>query len=193
MSDYTDNKSEWDAIKTQTTENANTATIVGGAGENTADLIASASGWANYSDTAYTSVAPFTILADTDTVLPNNKGSVIDSQLPIDIATYYDAGVIKGFDGDSMEILIEFKVKPTSAAATYVEVWLNIGGVFTELFKRITGFPKGTGVERPISFTTLAFNGATWEANGATVYVRSNGPLELYDIRYIVSRTHKAI
>jgi hypothetical protein len=192
MSDYTDNKAQWVTIKTETTAGANTADRVGTAGENAALLIGAATGWGNYQDTQYTVGAPFSVIADTDTALPNNKGSIIETQLPVDVTTFYDGTVITGEDGDGMSILVEAKAKPTNVSATYIESWIEIGASI-ELFKRITGFPKGNGVERPISFTTAAFNGATWASGGAKLYIRSNGPLDIYDIRYLIARTHKAI
>lgn len=191
MSDYTNNKAEWVTVKSETEIGANTADRVGTAGENTSNLVASATGYGNYRDTLYTSVAPLTVVADTTTDLPNNKLGGDESQLPLGVTTFYDGTVIKGLEGDGMNILIEFKIKPTSVAATTIEVWFDIG--LNPLFKRLTGFPKGNGVERPISFTTLAFNGATWAANGATIKFNVNGSAEIYDIRYLIARVHKAI
>ncbi len=88
MSDYTNNKAAWEDIKNETQAGANTASRVGGAAVETVELIGEASGWGNYQDTQYTDVAPFTLASNIDTVLPNNKGSVIETQLPVDVATF---------------------------------------------------------------------------------------------------------
>tara|TARA_R110000772_G_scaffold27585_3_gene70054 strand:+ start:2187 stop:2726 length:540 start_codon:yes stop_codon:yes gene_type:complete len=149
-------------------------------------------GWGNYSDTEYTSGSPFSIVADTDTVLPNNKGSVLEGQLPSDVTTFYDGTVITGQNGDSILITVDMKATPTSAGATYIEVWFDIGGAVGELYRRIISFPKGQGQLRPINFTVSGYTLGTWEANGATAYVRCNGTAEIYDIRYVITRTHKA-
>lgn len=149
-------------------------------------------GWANYQDTQYTDVSPFSILADTDTILPNNAGSTLDSQKPADIATFYNGSVITGRNGDGLSITVDFVAIPTSAAATTLETWLDIGGSVGELYRRIVTFPKGSGVSRPINFTVNGYTLDTWEANGATVYVRSNGPVDIHTIRYLLTRTHKA-
>lgn len=149
-------------------------------------------GWGAYSDTVYTSGSPLAIVADTDTELPNNKGGVLEGQLPPDVATFYDGSVISGQNGDSLLITIDAQIVPTNANTTYIDFWLDIGGAVGELYRRPLTFPKGNGVLRPVVFTTNVYTLDTWEANGATVYCRANGTADIYDIRYIVSRTHKA-
>lgn len=151
-----------------------------------------ASGWSQYADTEYTSGAPLSIVADTDTVLPNNAGNVIETQKPADVTTFYDGSVITGRDGDGLMITLDLMSVPQSAGATYIEFWFDIGGAVGPLYRRIVSFPKGNGVVRPINFTVAGYTLNTWEANGATVYCRSNGPVNLYDIRYVLTRTHKA-
>ena len=149
-------------------------------------------GWAEYRDTAYTDVSPFSVVASTDTVLPNNAGAKIESQKPTDITEFYDGTVITGRNGDALGITIDLKAVPTTAGATFVEIWIDIGGSIGPLYKRIITFPKGSGVVRPINFTVNAYTLGTWEANGGTVYVRSDGPVDIYDIRYVFTRLHKA-
>ena len=159
------------------------------ANENTA---AQTSGWANYSDTQYTSGAPFSLSADTDTVLPNNAGSKIETQLPSDVTSFYSGGKITGRNGDGILITLDLIAVPTSANTTYIEFWFDIGGSVGELYRRIISFPKGNGVVRPINFTVAGYTLDTWASNGATTYVRANGTANLYGMRYVITRTHKA-
>lgn len=149
-------------------------------------------GWAQYQDTQYTSSVPFSLSADTDTLLPNNAGSVITSQIPSDVSNFYDGSKINSANGDSIVITVDFIAKPTSIATTTIEVWFDIGGAVGELYRRILTFPKGNGVERPVSFTVMVYSLDTWEANGASVYVRANGSADIYNARYVITRTHKA-
>lgn len=148
-------------------------------------------GWAQYQDTQYTSGSPLSISADTDTVLPNNAGNVIETQKPRDVTSFYDGTYITGRAGDGLTITVDFLATPTSASTTYLEVWFDIGGAVGELYRRIISFPKGNGVLRPVNFTVSGYTLDTWEANGATTYIRANGPLEVYNIRYVVTRTHR--
>jgi len=150
-------------------------------------------GWGDYVDTLYTSGSPFLVSADTSTVLPNNKGTVIETQKPADVTTFYNGTTITGRNGDGLLVTIDALLLPTGAGTTFVELWFDIGGGFPPLYKRIITFPKGIGVERPLNYTTAAYTLDTWEANGATVYIRSDGPVSVYDIRFVITRTHKAV
>lgn len=149
-------------------------------------------GWGQWADTQYPcSGTPLSVSADTDTVLPNNGGSALTTYMPDDVPTFYDGSVITGRTGDGLLITVDMVSTPTSAATTYVEVWFDIGGAVGELYRRIISFPKGNGVVRPINFTVAGYTLDTWEANGATVFIRANGTVEVCDVRYIITRTHR--
>lgn len=152
--------------------------------------ISAETGWGVYNDTQYTSVSPLLLAADTDTPLPNNAGSVIETYKPTVLETFYSAGNIIGVTGMALAITVDFKVRPTSGAATYIEDWIDIGPPVGQLYRRISSFPKGTGEERNISHTEGVYTLDTWEANGGVVTIRSNGPCEIYDIRYVIILLH---
>ena len=148
-------------------------------------------GWAQYADTQYTVGSPFSVAGNVDTVLPNNALNNIETQKPLDVATFYDGSVITGRNGDGIAITVDMLAIPTNANTSYVEIWFDIGSG-QDLYKRIISFPKGNGVERPINFSVSGYTLGTWEANGATVYVRADNTVNLYDIRYVITRTSKA-
>lgn len=161
---------------------------------------ASTTGWADYVDTQYTSGSPLALLADTDTIVPNNAGGGVTSQTPDDISSFvtvvpsgsgYDHSLINGVNGQGLLITLNCTVVPTNVATTYIEFWLDIGGAVGELYRRIVSFPKGNGVARPITLTTAVYTLDTWEANGATMYVNSNNTANIYDVRYVIHRIHK--
>lgn len=102
------------------------------------------------------------------------------------------AGKITGRNGDGLAVTIDFVALPTNAGTTYLECWIDIGGAVGEIYKRIVSFPKGNGVVRPINFTVDGYTLDTWEANGGTVYVKANNTADLYNIRYVLTRTHMA-
>lgn len=155
-------------------------------------------GWAQYTDTQYTAGSPFSVTANTDTIVPNNAGNTLDSQKPSDITTFYDGTVITGRNGDGLLLTIDFIVVPTNANTTFIEVWLDItGGTGTplnlaNLYRTSFSFPKGTGVSRAVNLTAAAYTLNTWQTNGAVVKVRANGACDIYEARYITHRTHKA-
>lgn len=149
-------------------------------------------GWASYTDTQYSSGSPFNLTANTDTVLPNNAGTSVKTQIPTDVTDFYSGGLITGREGDAIDIMIYFKAKP-SAADQEIDVWIDIGGSVGELYRQTFSFPKGSGVERGILYALpSAYTLNTWETNGGTVYIRSDAACEIYDINFNFDRTHKA-
>jgi len=160
-------------------------------------------GHAFYADTQYTELSPLSILADTDTLLPNNAAITIDENLPQDIQAlpvpqFYDGAKVLGLEDDSMGGLLHFRAKPTSPAATYVEVWFDFtGGTgmpadIADAARRIIAFPKGSGEERPINYVVIGSVGSAWADNGGVIKCRSNGPVDIYDVQYTINRLHKS-
>lgn len=157
--------------------------------------ISQLTGWGDYADTQYTSASPLTLSADTDTVIPNNAGSTVASQVPSDVSAFYNSstGKITGRNGDAIIMTFDLVAKPTQVGTDSLEVWVDIGGSVGELYRRIVTFPKGQNVNRPVTISTGAYTLDTWETNGATPYIRSNGgQCEIFDIRFVVFRLHKA-
>jgi hypothetical protein len=174
------------------------ATLVVGSDGESASVPATANpdtGWASYVDTQYTtSGTAFALAADTDTALPNNSGTVIDSQKPEDIDEFYDGTVIKGRNGDGLGVLIYFKAIPGNVSVEALDVWIDIGGSVGELYRQSFSFPKGAGVEKGVVYALpAAYTLDTWEANGGTVKVRAvGGPIDVYAINYNFNRNSRA-
>ena len=51
---------------------------------------------------------------------------------------------------------------------------------------------KGNDVEHYYLSSFNAYTLNTWEANGGTVKIVSDASADIYDIRYVITRTHKA-
>ncbi|WAC00913.1 hypothetical protein N7U66_11800 [Lacinutrix neustonica] len=126
--------------------------------------------------------------------LPNDAAGGIDTQKPIDIATFYDATnqTITGRNGDGLNIVIEFKARPTTAASTRLTVAIDIGGGIGEIYKRDFVLSKGNAIEHYYLSSFTGYTLGTWQANGGTVKIVSTASTEIYDIRYVLTRTHKA-
>lgn len=163
------------------------------------DLLNKQSGWGAYADTVHVDLATaFSVPADTDTLVPNNAGSVIESQKPSDVSTFYDGTVITGRNGDNLDLMLYFTAVP-SVVNQWLEVWLDItGGTgspsnFANLYKQTFVFPRGAGEPRGVLFSLpSAYTLETWEANGAVVRCRSNATTSIYGINYNLDRSHKA-
>lgn len=149
-------------------------------------------GWASYVDTQYTSGSPFAVSTNTDTSVPNNAGNIIQSQKPTDIPAFYSAGKITGRSGDSLSMQLFFFAVPTIVDQN-IEIWIDIGAPVGELYRQTFSFPKGTGQPRGIMYALPAtYQLSTWQDNGGTLRVRSNGAMNIYGITYNFTRTHKA-
>jgi len=157
--------------------------------------VTSLSGWADYTDTTYTTGSPFTLTTAAGSVeLPNNAGTIRDTEKPSDMTSFYDGTTITGVNGDAYSIDIEFKVRPTSPSADVrLNVLIDIGGVVGEIYPRDFSLTKGNGIEHYYLSSFLYYTLDTWETNGGTVKVQAfNSDVEIYDIRYVFVREHKS-
>lgn len=151
-------------------------------------------GWGDYIDGTYTSASPLTLSAFSKITLPNDASTIRDSQKPVDITEFYNSASSKiiGRDGDGLNIVIEFKVRPTANTNTKITVAIDIGSPVGEIYTRDFITSKGVGVEHYYLSSINAYTLNTWAANGGTVKIESDNPAEVYDIRFVFTRTHKA-
>lgn len=152
-------------------------------------------GWAVYNDTQYTTGSPFLVTAGAPSqALPNNALSKIETQLPTDVTTFYDGTVITGRNGDGIMIMMEFQCRPTTNSSDVrLKTSIDIGGLIGEIYPFEFNLGKGIGVEHFFLKSTLAYTLDTWESNGGTVMIEAfNSNIEVYNIRYLITRTHKA-
>lgn len=146
------------------------------------------SGWANYRDGS----AGQTLAANTRALWTNDAATVDDAEKPSDVPTYWDAtnSLIPGHAGDAIVLRIQSTFTPSDGTASMLSMELDIGGMtlVDQQFIPITG---GAGVAQSFSFTSLGFQRGVWEANGAKIYVMSDGPGVLTAKRILVARMHK--
>lgn len=117
-------------------------------------------------------------------------GGLSGATATVDVVNF-DYG-ITGRDGDGLLFTVEFFVIPTNVNTTYLETTIDIGGAVGEIYPRIHTFPKGQGEIRPISFSIGGYTRDTWETNSGMVIVEANGTFDLYGVRHVLTRTHKA-
>lgn len=133
------------------------------------------------------------ILADTETLLINDRSGFVDeTQLPTDVDTFYDGEFIKGQSGDGMLIKISLTFTPADQNASDLTLWLDIGGVFTRIFDTSNEIAYGAGQPHRIILDMIAYNRDTWDADGAKVWVESDGDGAISGVSYQVHRIHKA-
>lgn len=47
-------------------------------------------------------------------------------------------------------------------------------------------------IEHGVTISVAGYTRDTWEANGGTFYIRCNAAVDIYDIRFVLTRTHKS-
>lgn len=151
-------------------------------------------GWGVYNDTQFTSASPGIVPSTGIYYLPNNALSKIESQKPIDVNTFYDETTqqITGRNGDGLNVVIEFRMRPRTNNDTRVTLGIDIGGSIGEIYTRDFVLTRGIGQEHYYLSSFNAYTLNTWEANGGRVLIRTTHEVEVYDIRYVLTRTHKA-
>ena len=154
-------------------------------------------GFAVYRDTTHTALAPLVVPANTPTVLPNNGGFKVESQLPSDGTTFYTPSTqrIRGTLFSDIHITSEFLVNSIDANASYINLDFDTGpdGApnFVGHYQR--AIPWGVGVKSPLSIALWGYVGASMIANGAKMWVTTDGAVELSGIALWIRRTHKGI
>lgn len=153
------------------------------------------SGWATYDDTTYTSGSPLSLVATTDTTVPNNSGSLDESQKPADIsgAMYSQAsGNIPGRLGDSIDLIVEMIIEPSNATQ-WLEIWIDAGGSSMSLYRQTMNLLKGIGIAHYVKFSIpSAVMNADFGNNDGIVKFRSSHTADVYDIKFTLGRPHKA-
>lgn len=151
-------------------------------------------GWGDYADTQFTETARGTVAANTTYFLPNNAGRSNESQKPLDVSTFYNptTGRILGRNGDGLNVTVEFKLRPTTNNDTRVTLGIDIGGTVGEIYIRDFSLTRGQNQEHYYLSSFNAYTLGTWETNGGRILIRSTHQVEVYDIRYVLTRTHKA-
>lgn len=159
----------------------------------------SGQGWADYADGQYTSGSPFILTTAAGKVnLPNNGLSPLTrtQYLPINAQPFYDIATQKlnGVTGNAYHITMNFKVRPTQVASDIrIYVSIDIGGTIGEIYQRELSLTKGSGVEHYYLSSFMYYTLDTFEANGGQIKVQAfSSNLEIYDIRYVISRLYDA-
>ena len=153
-------------------------------------LMGSASGWANYSDTAGAQA----LAANVPATYTVNAGSTYDLQKPDDVDTFWDStnNKITGREGDAIVVKVQCDFTPDDATASTLDFTVDIGGAVGVVERQDFPISKGAGIVHHVSWTFLAYTLNTWEANGGTVSVVSDGPGNLTNKRIVIGRLHKA-
>jgi len=151
-------------------------------------------GWATYADNVYTTGSPLTVNSGVTVTLPNNAATVINSQIPLGVTSFYNSGTTKitpELSGDSYLINVRFKARSSNASGL-AKVGIDIGSG-TVTAEETQSLRNGIATEQIVNLVFDVYSGATFVANGGLVKFTSViGNTEIYDILYKITRVHKA-
>lgn len=159
------------------------------------DEVLNFTGGAQYVDSVYTSVSPFTILEGETGIIECDNSTVIDGNIPSD----FTSGM---FDSTTNKILavnnkdrfiteIRFKAK-NSINNGHFDIYIDIGGAVGVIDRQSISFTRSANTEQTFKPVFVYFTGTTFIANGGDIIVDARaGDLEIYDIEILPTRIHK--
>lgn len=156
-------------------------------------------GWGSYIDTQYTSSNPFVVTAGTTVTLPNNAGAGITSQLPTDVPSgFYDGARIQGANvGDFYTLRVTIEAFSSVNEGSFaIGLDISAAGDNSDVIAGLavrTVRGSGSANVQTYSLALPYFTFSTFVANGGRLTIESiNGNTSIYDISYLIERTHKA-
>jgi hypothetical protein len=184
-------------IQRETIANANTASRVGGLLSDMTDAYAGRNdtGWVQYNDTQYTVASPFTVTEGSKVTMPMNSGNVIATYIPSDTTHLYSNvsnKITPTNIGDAYVVAIRFRAK-NSMNFGGLTVGIDIGGALNTFVEQSLPFIRNANLEQYFNIVFSIFTLDTFVANGGTVKITAvQGNLQIYQIRYVITRVFKA-
>ena len=127
--------------------------------------------------------------------MTNNATSIIDSQLPEGVTSWWDSvnnKLTPSLDGDSYIVNLRFTAISSSPTGL-ADVDLDVGGTLGVVDGSTISLCKGLGNSQRISLKFDLFAGSTFLTNGGTFYIQSfDGDISVYNVSIKVTRVHKA-
>ena len=151
----------------------------------------SSAGWARYIDTEYTAAAPLSLVADTLTILPNNKGTVIRSHPSID---FYQNGVDQKIYGQNLNdvyiLTVQFRAQSPNANQAHLDLTIENGGGNIQNLEIALAYIKGNATPQFFHNVFHYYIDQNFLDNGASIGINSHGGIAtVWDIEYFIQRT----
>lgn len=152
-------------------------------------------GFARYLDTTYTLASPLTVNSGVTATFTNNANNILSTQLPSDMTMMFNPAtqkVIAKNDGDVYLLSLRFKAK-INIINGYFDIKLDIGGTQGVISQESVVFTRDANTEQTFDIDLTLFSGSTFVANGGVLQINPrNGNMQIYDISFVIVRTHKA-
>lgn len=146
-------------------------------------------GWASYKDGVYTDASPLVIAQNTQVVLPNSAGVILEENLPTDVSTFYNSATQKYLLQDPQgfySVRVRFKVQAGSQA-DYINV--SMSKDTTENPYSEDRMVRGDNLVHDMNFSTVMYGDTPLSTNGLTIRVKTYGrAMSIYNIEVTISK-----
>jgi hypothetical protein len=158
--------------------------------------ISKQSGWAVYVDSLHTVGSPQVVAEGVKATLSNNSNLVINDQIPFDaVPPLWSSSTNKFMPislNDYYTWVVRFKAKNTAPVGGYMNVSIDIGGSFGEIFTSSRPFIRGANIEQDFNITMSGYSGSVFMANGGLPTITSLvGTTSIYAKEFHIIRLHK--
>jgi len=147
-------------------------------------------GWARYVDSQYTEASPLSLATDTDTPLPNNSGTVVNSDVSINFYNNSSQKITPQNLNDVYLITIEWKAATPNANQTHLNLSIQNGGGLVENLDVALAYVKGNATTQVFHNIFQYYIDQDFLDNGASLHIQSHGGTStVWDIQYFIQRT----
>lgn len=146
------------------------------------NLPARTTGFARYTDGAYTSSTPFALTASTTVNLPNNKATVVENTLPDGVTTFYTSPNLLLTDADGLyNVQISFKVADVAAAGL---LDISLETATDKVFSQTVNISEAS-TETSVVISANVVGGST-----LTAKVKSDAQAyNIYNVEYTITKS----
>lgn len=150
-------------------------------------------GWEQVTDTQYTQSSRLNLAKNVRTLLPNNAGSIINSQIPDAVITFWNPSTSKFTPdrvGDFYSLRLSFKTTANKNNAQGT-LELDIGGSQGVIWSTDVAYTKGANTIIDVTKTIPIYTLNTFIVNGGEFYFTCSESATLFDINLVVFRAYR--
>lgn len=152
-----------------------------------------ATGWADYTDSTYTTGSPQSLPAGVATKVENDGATKQEQELPFGISSLWDPvenAIPALVAGSGIILTFETTIRRVSGTGRWeFDAFIDIG-IPVELFVRSIALDNGTD-DKHITFSTGAYTLNNWVTNGGSVYIRPEVEAVCHSSRILVHQIHR--
>lgn len=143
-------------------------------------------GFADYTDTQYTSAEPFSFSSDTPTAIPNN--ATLGEQQYLRVPPMWDASEGKFVLQlhDAFFVTMEMTLRPTQGGRAFVDIWWDPQDGIPDRYRLHMALDRGQNESHRITHSFFGYACPSCANNGAIPTISATRNMEVYDIRWIV-------